>query len=77
MVKLILIAPSLQDSDFEPLRTGDAMWVRPDGSESMEDRYDGALGEVVYPIFVNEAAYYYAQSGRGVGLTKLVDWPVE
>jgi len=73
----VLIAPSLQDSDFEPLRTGDAMWVRPDGSESMEDRYDGALGEVVYPIFVNEAAYYYAQSGRGVGLTKLVDWPVE
>ena len=29
-----------------------------------------------HPIFVNEAAYYYAESGRGVGLTQLVDWPL-
>ena len=68
-----LIAPSLQDRDFEPLRTGEPMFIKPDGGVV---RYDGAHGPVVYPVFVNEAAYYYAQSGRGVGLTTLVDWPL-
>ena len=49
------------------------MFVRPDGSVI---EYDGMCGDVVYPIFVNEAAYYLTQSGRGIGLTALVDWPV-
>ena len=39
--------------------------------------YDGSSGAMAYPIFVNEAAYYYAQSGRGIVLTSLEDWPVE
>lgn len=62
-----------RDRDFAPLRAGDAMFVLPNGSVV---EYDGALGEVVHPVFVNEAAYYYAQSGRGIGLTTLVDWPI-
>ena len=69
-----LIAPSLQDRDFAPLRKGEPMFVRPGGAVIP---YDGSLGEVVYPIFVNEAAYYLAQSGRGVGLATLVEWPLE
>ena len=68
-----LIAPSLQDRDFEPLHAGDPMFVRPDGRIVT---YDGGSGSLVYPIFVNEAAYYYAESGRGVGLTTLADWPI-
>jgi len=68
-----LIAPSLQDRDFEPLHAGEPMFVRLDGTVVP---YDGASGDVVYPIFVNEAAYYYAQSGRGVGLTTPADWPL-
>ena len=38
--------------------------------------YDGSMGEVVYPVFVNEAAYYLRESGRGVGVARRVDWPV-
>ena len=69
-----LVAASLQDRDFQPLCAGERMFERPDGS-SVD--YDGSCGPVAYPIFVNEAAYYYAQSGRGIVLTSLVDWPVE
>jgi len=68
-----LIAPALQDHDFAPLRKGDAMFVRADGEVLT---YDGASGDVVHPVFVNEAAYYYAQSGRGVGLTVEADWAI-
>ena len=70
-----LVAPSLQDRDFEPLRVGEPMFVTPGGGVIS---YDGAKGDVVYPIFVNEAAYYLAQSGSaGVALTTRVDWPLE
>jgi hypothetical protein len=54
-----LIAPALQDHDFAPLRKGDAMFVRADGEVLT---YDGASGDVVHPVFVNEAAYYCALS---------------
>ena len=70
-----LVAPSLQDRDFQPLKKGEPMFVTPDGGVI---HYDGAKGDVVYPIFVNEAAYYLAQSGSaGVALTTRVEWPVE
>ncbi len=39
-------------------------------------RYDGSLGPTVVPIFINEAAYYYAASGLGIMLTQAVEWPV-
>lgn len=68
-----LVVPSLQDRDFEPLKVGDPMFVKLDGSVLV---YDGSLGPVVNPIFINEAAYYYAQSGRGIAITQREDWPV-
>ena len=64
---------SIQDRDFMPLNKGEALFDRLDGSTVP---YDGSLGEVVYPIFINEAAYYYAQSGTGVGITECIDWPL-
>lgn len=68
-----LVAPSLQDRDFQPLKVGEPMFVTPGGGVI---HYDGAKGDVVYPIFVNEAAYYLAQSGSaGVALTTRVEWP--
>ena len=68
-----LVARSLQDRDFEPLHKGDPLWERFDGTVVP---YDGSCGDPTYPVFVNEAAYYYLQSGRGIGMTSLVDWPV-
>ena len=68
------LAPTLQDRDFEPLHTGEHMFVTPDGRVIT---YDGASGDVVHPVFVNEAAYYYAESGSaGVALTTRADWPL-
>ena len=30
----------------------------------------GQFGEEVVPIFINEAAYYYTQSGSGIGIAE-------
>ena len=68
-----LVARSLQDRDFQPLRTGEPLFEALDGGVV---RYDGSSGDVVYPVFINEAAYYYHQSGRGIGLTEKAQWPV-
>ena len=35
-----------------------------------------ALASQVVPIFVNEAAYYSVQSGKGIGLCEAVMWPL-
>ena len=37
----------------------------------------GRFGDVVHPVFVNEAAYYYAQSGVGIGIATPQDLPLE
>jgi succinylglutamate desuccinylase len=44
-----MIAASLQDRDFEPLRAGEPLFERLDGTTIP---YDGCCGEMVYPIFV-------------------------
>ena len=68
-----LVHAALQDGDFRPLRTGEPLFQRLDGSVVP---YDGRCGDEVYPVFVNEAAYYYRQSGSGVGMTTKVMWPM-
>lgn len=55
-----------QGSDFRPLRKGDPLFVDLDGSVIA---YDGSFGDEVWPIFVNEAAYYFPESGLGFGVT--------
>ena len=52
-----MVHKSLQDRDFEPLRVGDPLFVRVDGTIVP---YDGSHGEEVHLIFVNEGGYYYA-----------------
>ena len=63
----------LQDRDFEPLHEGAPLFESLDGEIVT---YDGSLGPTVVPIFINEAAYYYAASGLGIMLTEAVEWPV-
>ncbi|XP_036609469.1 aspartoacylase [Trichosurus vulpecula] len=48
-----VIHPSLQDQDWKPLNPGDPMFLTVDGKTIPFDG-DGT----VYPVFVNEAAYY-------------------
>lgn len=68
-----IVHPSLQDRDFATLSTGDPLFVRTDGTVQT---YDGVFGDAVYPIFLNEAAYYNAESGIGVTMCERIDWPV-
>lgn len=56
-----------QGRDYHELRTGDPMFATLDGKVIA---YDGALGETVWPCFINEAAYYKSELGLGVGITK-------
>jgi hypothetical protein len=68
-----IVHASLQDRDFEPLHVGDPLFEGLDGAFVP---YDGALGDTVVPIFINEAAYYYAASGLGIMITEALEWPV-
>ena len=70
---LAIVHPQLQGRDFEPLSVGDPLWLSVDGTVTL---YEGEYGENVVPIFVNEAAYYNAKSGRGIGLCRAVEWPL-
>jgi len=63
----------LQDGDYRPLRKGDPMFRGLDGSVIP---YDGRLGEVVFPVFVNEAAYYLPESGLGFALSHVATLPM-
>lgn len=47
------VHPKLQDHDFEPLRPGEPIFKLFSGEDIL---YEG--DSVVYPVFVNEAAYY-------------------
>jgi len=58
-----LVHRDLQDRDWQPLKRGDALWASANGETIA---YDGE--ETVYPIFINEAGYYYASSGVGIGV---------
>jgi aspartoacylase len=48
-----MIHHSLQDQDFKPLNPGSPLFILTDGTEIF---FDGS--ETLYPVFVNEAAYY-------------------
>ncbi|MUG94465.1 aspartoacylase [Scytonema sp. UIC 10036] len=58
-----MIHPQLQFRDYQPLHPGDPMFLTFDGKEIP---YVGK--STVYPIFINEAAYY--EKGIAMSLTK-------
>ncbi|XP_051002840.1 N-acyl-aromatic-L-amino acid amidohydrolase (carboxylate-forming) [Acomys russatus] len=47
------VHPQLQDHDFEPLKPGDPIFKLFSGEDIL---YEG--DSIVYPVFINEAAYY-------------------
>ncbi len=58
-----MIHPHLQFRDYEPLHPGDPMFVTFEGKDIL---YEGE--STVYPIFINEAAYY--EKGIAMYLTQ-------
>ena len=60
-----MVHKSLQDRDYQPLRTGDPLFVALDGTIIP---YDGSHGDEVLLMFVNEGGYYYSSSGTGIGV---------
>jgi len=60
-----MVHKSLQDRDYQPLRTGDPLFVGLDGAIIP---YDGSHGDEVLLMFVNEGGYYYSSSGTGIGV---------
>jgi len=70
-----LIHPLRQHRDWQPLRPGDPLFLRPDGTTGAY-RPPVGLGEnPVWPVFINEAAY--GEKGIALGLTAREVWPVE
>jgi succinylglutamate desuccinylase len=58
-----MIHPNLQDKDYQPLNPGDPMFITFDNKTIV---YQGE--STVWPIFINEAAYY--EKGIAMGLTQ-------
>ena len=63
------VHPQRQGSDWKPMRRGDPLFQRADGSCIA---YEGADGEV--PLFINEAAY--AEKAIALSLTLRESWPL-
>ena len=68
-----MVHGSVQDRDFHPLKVGDPLFVKLDGTVVP---YDGSHGDEVRLIFVNEGGYYYRSSGTGIGVAveSKFDW---
>ena len=60
---LWMVHKSLQDKDYQLIRTGDPMFVALDGTVIS---YEGTHGDEVHLIFINEGGYYYKSSGTGI-----------
>jgi len=60
-----MVHPNIQNKDYCKIRKGDALFVDFDGNEIL---YDGASGDEIYPVFINEAAYY--EKGIALYLTQ-------
>jgi aspartoacylase len=65
-----MIHPQLQFQDYQPLHPGDPMFLTFTGEIIS---YDG--NAIVYPIFINEAAYY--EKGIAMTFTSKQQLPVE
>ena len=57
------IHPNLQGKDYEPLRSGDAMFLTFEGETIAYSE-----SPTLYPVFINEAAYY--EKGIAMCLTR-------
>ena len=62
---IAMVHPNIQNKDYCKICKGDALFIDFDGNEIL---YDGAYGDEVYPVFINEAAYY--EKGIALYLTR-------
>ena len=62
-----MVHKNVQDNDFKPLKKGDPIFTLFDGSEIT---YQG--DDVVYPHFINEAAYYDNNLAMSLGKKRMV-----
>ncbi|PPJ63159.1 aspartoacylase [Cuspidothrix issatschenkoi] len=63
-----MIHPQLQFRDYEPLHPGDPMFMTFSGEEIV---YKG--NDIVYPIFINEAAYYEKGIAMHISQKELIE----
>jgi succinylglutamate desuccinylase len=73
-----MIHPNLQDRDFTELKDGEPMFLMLDGStrEFKKEDYGVDPDEAVYPLFVNEAAYYKEYDpSKGIALMLATQTP--
>ena len=64
-----VVHPDLQGRDWQPLKTGDPLFIN---AESKTVVFEGEDG--VVPVFINEAAY--AEKAIALSLTKRETWPL-
>lgn len=58
-----MVHPNLQDKDYIKLKKGDPLFITLEGESIVYDK-----DEEIYPLFINEAAYY--EKGFAMCLTQ-------
>jgi aspartoacylase len=69
------IHPLRQGRDWQPMGTGEALFIDAGGQTLAYGPPAGLEHEVVWPVFINEAAY--GEKGIALSLTRREGWPLE
>ncbi|MEB3308261.1 MAG: aspartoacylase [Cyanobacteriota bacterium] len=72
---LACLHPLRQGRDWQPMRSGDPLFLGADGRMIPYVPSAELAGQTVYPVFINEAAY--GEKGIALSLTSREVWPVE
>ena len=70
-----VIHPLRQHRDWQPLRAGDPLFLATDGGTIAYSPPAGLENQLVWPVFINEAAY--GEKGIALSLTSRERWPVQ
>ena len=70
-----VIHPLRQHRDWQPLRAGDPLFQATDGGTIAYCPPAGLENQLVWPVFINEAAY--GEKGIALSLTSRERWPVQ
>jgi len=70
-----VIHPLRQHRDWQPLRAGDPLFQATDGGTIAYSPPAGLENQLVWPVFINEAAY--GEKGIALSLTSRERWPVQ
>ncbi|MEI6112096.1 MAG: aspartoacylase [Cyanobium sp. ELA712] len=70
-----VIHPLRQHRDWQPMRAGDPLFLATDGGTIAYSPPAGLENQLVWPVFINEAAY--GEKGIALSLTSRERWPVQ